>query len=243
MKDEKVRNDEETRFPGQEKEEQNTILKFQKIVEKHGKTITTVSLVVIAAVVLLYLYNKNANEEFEADTQAASLALSRIVPYHDSLDYQHALYGDTLRKIRDNDVVGLISIVDDYESTKPAKLAAFYAGDCYLSQEKYDEAIKYFEIALHAESNVLLAGAHGGLGVCYEHKGQLPEAIKHYEEAAKLAVTPDIKNRYLVFAAILLEDSDKEKAINIYKEIVAENKSPEYVGFAKAGLVKLGEQI
>jgi tetratricopeptide (TPR) repeat protein len=244
MKDKKeFEQENEIEFPGMKKDERKSIEKFQEFVERNSKRIMIASIAVIAIVFIIYKVSDYYAEKNAQAKQDASLALSRLEPYMETLDYEHALYGDSTKKIRNEEIIGLIKIVEKYEDTPQGRIAALYAGDCFSGLKKYKDAQHYYELAINAADNNVLSGANAGLGVCSEIEGKTEEAIKYYEKASELALTPETKNRYQVFAAILLESTNKEKAEAIYRDIIGEGVSPEYVANAKAGLVRMGKSL
>lgn len=210
------------------------------IAKKYGR-IAIISLLVIIPAIAFYIYWKNS--EYDKTVQA-SVALSRIVDKYKSSDYTGALYGDSVSQVRGEDVIGLIEIIEDYESTPPGKLAALYAGNSYLSMKKSDEAMNYFEIAIKANSNIVLAGANAGYAVCLEESGDLEAAADHYNKAANLISQKNLKARYRFYAALNFEKAgNKNQAVELYNDIINSNDYSEFANFAKSALLRVGTEI
>lgn len=243
MKNKEFETENEVEFPGKKKEEGNTIEKLQGFVERNNKKIIIAILAVVAVVYGVIWFKGDLEEKQKIAREGASLELARVAPYVQNGDWEIALNGDTSKTIRNEEIVGLLDIIENYQDTKPGKDAALYAGECYRNLKEYDKAIQNYEIALNHTDAKVLCGVNAGLGSCYEELGKNEKAISYYEKAADLAITPDTKNRYKIYSAILLEKTNKEKAVNIYRDIIAEGSSPEMVGKAKAGLINLGEEI
>ncbi len=224
-----------------EKEEE--LSPIQAFVQKNQKTINIVALSVIGIVVIIFVLRFFVLKSTEEKENKASVALSRILPYIDAADYNKALYGDKAKKVRGENVIGLIEIVEKYGGTPQGKLAALYAGNCFLQLNKYREAIDYFEKASKAKAAIVKEGANAGKAASYEFLKDYRNAAKHWELAAELALPIGVKDRYRYFAALCYEKiNQKDKAEAFYREIIGNNQS-EFVGLAKAGLVRLGTII
>ncbi len=217
--------------------------RFQQFVEDNQKYINIGAGAIILIVILIFVIRYFVSKSEEEKEIKASTAISRILPYIENAQYEIALRGDKTRKVRGEEVIGLIDIVKKYKGVAPSYVAALYAGNCYLQLEKFREAIEYFKIALDSKSNIVLEGASAGLGVAYESLGNYNEAIKYYEMATTYALPIGVKDRYLYFQALCLEKiGDKKKAEKLYRTIIGDNQS-EFVNAAKSGLIRLGTII
>ncbi len=229
--------------PQRKSDDDNKILKVQELIQSQGKKILTIALVVIIAIGAFIIIKINIDKSNQEHADNASHALSRIISYFQQADYEKALYGDTSKTIRNEKIIGLIEIVNKYEDTPSGKIAALYAGDCFAGLDNYKEAEKYYEIAMSAESELVLMGANAGMGACSEMKNDYQSAVKYYEAAAVKAIASDVKNRYQFYAALCSEEvKDFDKAAELYNEIIAENKS-QFVGYSKAGLTRIGRTV
>lgn len=236
-------NDNFEKTPLRKNEEDNKILKIQELVQSKGKKILTIALIVIIAIGAGVIIKINIDKGNREHSENASHALSRIIPYYQQSEYQKALYGDSAKTIRNEKIIGLVEIVKQFEDTPSGKIAALYAGDCFAGMDNYKEAEKYFEIAMSAESELVLMGANAGMGACSETKNDYKTAVKYYEAAAEKAIATDVKNRYQFYAALCSEEiKDFDKAAQLFNEIISENKS-QFVGYSKAGLTRIGRTV
>lgn len=224
-------------------EKTNMVAQLQSYIENNRKMVMGVSIGVIILVVAIFL-GKNWIEKANMEKNTnASFALSKVLPYIMANEFEKALNGDKQALVNGKPLMGLIEIVKNYEGTKPGKIAALYAGNCYINLNKYAEAGKYFKIAAESESAVIKEGANAGLGACSETEGKYDEAIQNYEKAIIVAKTPGTRNRYQYFQGLCYEKlGQKDKAEKLYREIIAENGS-EFVGMAKGGLIRIGTII
>ncbi len=213
---------------------------LQTFVQKNSTVIVIVSIAIIAAVAFLFYFRSSSSET----ESAASLALSRIQPYYLSSNYEIALNGNPQAQVRGQSVRGLKWVVNEYEDTDQGKLAALYAGNSLNAMGKYDEAISYFEIASDSPSQIVEQGAYAGIAAAKESQGKYDEAAEEYEKAAKISRDEKTEGRYLYFAGLAYEQSgNKERAEEIYNKLIEAKYNFEFVGSAKAGLVRLGTKI
>lgn len=225
------------------KDNGNIVLKVQNFVEENRKLVIGISLGVLVFAVLIFFIKGRIEESNREDSINASVSISRIMQYYQDGNYQTALNGDSVKKVQGEKVIGLIEIVNRYEGTDQGKYAALYAANALLNLNRYQEAKKYFEIALKSPSKIVQEGANAGLATIYEMEGKYIEAADYYEQAALIAVELGLKNRYQFFQALCLEKAgDKEKAEKLYREVIGDNRS-DYVNSAKAGLIRLGTII
>jgi tetratricopeptide (TPR) repeat protein len=181
-----------------------------------------------------------------AKNEEAMTALSRISSYYDSGDTKKALEGDPTRNIRGGQVIGLKAIVEEYGGTDAGKIAGLQAGSVLLEEGKFPEAVEYFELAVKSADPYVSSGGKAGLAACKESEKQYEEAAALYLEASG-DKNSSLYEKYIFFAAINYEkmslnggaSGSKEKAIEIYKNIVLKNSGSEFINEAKMGLTRL----
>ncbi|MBQ8959394.1 MAG: tetratricopeptide repeat protein [Bacteroidales bacterium] len=167
---------------------EEALSKTELWIENNQKTlwIILIALLVVAfAIYGITNYKKTRNEtaknlsfpqeiNFE---QEATKAIDFASYYMENENYATALNGD-------GEKPGFLDIVSDYGSTKAGKLAAYYAGLCYLKQGNYNEAIDYLKKYTN-DDQVLSALALGLIGDCYLELGDQQSAVSSYEKASK----------------------------------------------------------
>lgn len=226
-----------------EPEQDNIITKAQEIIDKKGKIILAISVIVIVVTAVLFYYRSVSSEAAVEDREKAATALSRVLPMIQQGQYQAALESNENFRIRGEQVIGLLDIIRKYDGTDQAMLAAFYAGKAYISMNDNESAEKYFKIALDSESEVVKEGAYSGLGKIHELKGEYSKAAELYEKSATNAESDASKEKFYLYAAKCYEKSgSKEKAGQLYKEILSIEK-PQFESMAKSGLLRLGMKI
>ena len=128
---------------------EEALSKTELWIENNQKTlwiILIVLLVIAFGIFGITKYNQKRNQaamnqifpqEINFEEQAAK-AVDFASYYVENENYATALNGD-------GENPGLLDIVNDYGSTKSGKLAAYYAGLCYLKQGDYKNAIEYLK--------------------------------------------------------------------------------------------------
>ena len=221
--------------------------KINLFVHENSKLVSWVSIGLVLLVVVVFFASNYIKDSAVKNQDKAATALSRVIKLYNDKDAQSinaALYGSKSLIIRGEAVIGLVEIVKKYEGTPQGKLAALYAANLFYLERKNSEADKYFNIAAEADSKLVIEGAYAGLGALEEVKGNYEKAISNYKKAVDNYTDYGSKNRYEYFMALCSEKlNKKDDAIKIYKGIISENKTPEFVGRAKAGLVRLGTII
>ena len=111
-------------------------------------------------------------------------------------DYEAALNGDGVNE-------GFLDIVSSYGSTPQGRLAAHYAGICYMKAGDYDNALTYLKKYKHTKGvpAILVNAQNSGLqGDAYVQKGDYRKASEMYDKAAQtgdnILVTPYYLKKY-----------------------------------------------
>lgn len=114
---------------------------------------------------------------------------------------------------------GFLDIIDNYKGTGAANLARYYAGMAYLNMNKYREAIEQLD-KFSSKDDILAPLAKGGIGDAFSQLDQNEEALKYYEEAAKMRTNDFTTPRFLLKAGITAMVLNKnDKALTYFKEI------------------------
>ncbi len=129
---------------------------------------------------------------------------------------------DSLRKALDGDGVnkGFLYIIKNYDGTKTANLAKYYAGVCDLKLGSFTEAIKYLK-DFSSDSKPVQMMAYGCLGDAYSEANKKADAVDAYKKAATTFEDDrDNSSEYLFRAGLLSEVLGKNKeALDLYKQV------------------------
>ena len=117
---------------------------------------------------------------------------------------------------------GFLDIIDNYNGTKAANLARYYAGISYLNLGLYDPAIDYLK-DFSASGALLPITKLGALGDAYSEKGEFDQAISYYQKAVN-ATANDLLTPYYLQKLGLLSDKqgNAEDAAKYFNRIKAE---------------------
>ena len=202
---------------------EEALSKTELWIEKNQKTlwIILIALLVIAfSIYGISRYRAKKNEtaknlSFPSEIsfeEKATQAVDFASYYMQNEDYATALNGD-------GEKVGFISIVNEYGSTKAGKLAAYYAGLCYLKQGDYNNAIEYLKKYTN-DDKVLAPLALGLIADCYLELGDQQNAVAYYEKAAKKNANDFTSPMHLVKLGMTYEImGNYAKALETYKTL------------------------
>jgi len=202
----------------QEKEQENSSLNVgeivsnsEKFIEKNKKIITIVIAAIVLGIAAYFLYQSFVVEPRETKVQEELFAAQK---YFEQEDFKKALEGDGKN-------AGLISIIEEYGSTKGGSLANYYAGNIYLRQGEFQKAIDYLS-AYKGEDKIIALQTKALIGDAYVELGQLDKAISKYKEAAKsenVMTTPFV---LLKLGQVYEMQKNYNEALNCYKRIKTE---------------------
>jgi tetratricopeptide (TPR) repeat protein len=181
----------------------------EQFIEKNQKNILIVLGVIIVLVggVLLFRHSYLAPREKEAQEMIFTGEMYFAVD-----SFQLALNGNGA------DYIGFEGIMNDYGMTKTAKLAAAYAGLCYMGLGQYETAIDYLK-KFDADDIMLSPALVGAIGDCYVELKNYNKAVKFFEKAAETN-NELLSPIYLMKAATVYEKLEKyKKAISAYERI------------------------
>lgn len=115
---------------------------------------------------------------------------------------------------------GFLYIIKNYDGTKAANLAHFYAGVIYLRTSDFNNAVKYLkDFSTPAKQIQMIAYAR--LGDAYSELNKKDEAVENYKKAGNYFPDDETNSSEFLFrAGYLLESMGKNKdAVDVYKEI------------------------
>ena len=186
-------------------------------VEKNQKIILGVIGVIAVCVLGYFLYQKFIQEPKESEAMNEMFQAQNYweqalnAPAKDSL-FNLSLQGGEGK-------YGFIDIIDNYGGTKAANLSRYYAGMAYLNTNKYPEAIAQLD-KFKSDDEILAPLAKGAIGDAFVQLGQNEDALKYYEEAAKMRTNDFTTPRFLLKAGIAaMSLNNNDKALNHFKKI------------------------
>lgn len=187
------------------------IAKAKDFWSKFSKPIMIASAVVIVAVGGWYIYQNFFKKPKE---EKAVEAMFKAEEYYRLDSANLALNGD-------GQYDGFLKIISKYGGTDAAKLANFYAGDCYIKLNDNEKAVKYLK-KFSSSAKSLQARAYKLIGDAYGDMGKNADALSYYKKAAHHFEEDENNSaEYLMYAAYLADKviKDPKEATVLYKEI------------------------
>ncbi|MDG5813572.1 tetratricopeptide repeat protein [Chitinispirillales bacterium ANBcel5] len=168
----------------------------------------------------------------EADIrQSQDLFARAVLEFNDeNLDDAIVLFGDA---------------ANNFGNTPQGKMSAFMLGSIYFEQQKYLQAIEWFQLAVTNMSSAGFVGAQALVGIATSHEalGNEAEAMQYYERA--------LRDQRISFnhasirwkMALLSAPSDTQRSQTLLQEIISDPEATDYHSKAQnflASLTKAG---
>jgi tetratricopeptide (TPR) repeat protein len=194
---------------------EETLSKTEQYIENNQENLVRIvgAIVVVIALFIGYqkLYIAPMEQEAQVDMFMAEL-------YFQKDSFNLALNGD-------GQYLGFIDIADEYSSTKPGKLANYYAGLSYLNTGDFENAIEYLD-DFSSDDIILSSLALGCIGDAYMELEDADNALSYYEDAASYTDNEFTTPRYMLKQAMIHESNgDYDDALALYKGIEEDYKS------------------
>jgi tetratricopeptide (TPR) repeat protein len=194
---------------------EETLSKTEQYIENNQENLVRIvgAIVVVIALFIGYqkLYIAPMEQEAQVDMFMAEL-------YFQKDSFNLALNGD-------GQYLGFIDIADEYSSTKPGKLANYYAGLSYLNTGDFENAIEYLD-DFSSDDIILSSLALGCIGDAYMELEDADNALSYYEDAASYTKNEFTTPRYMLKQAMIHESNgDYADALALYKGIEEDYKS------------------
>ena len=161
----------------------DTASKSEQWIEKNSKLLFY-SLVIVILLILGFLgYNKYVIEPQET---AASNELSFPRKHFNEANTAAGSDIDSLLQLGLDGVenkFGFLDISEQYNGTKAANIANYYAGVSYLKMKEYQKAIEYLS-KFNSDDELLGPTALGAIGDAFADIDQAEDALDYYEKAA-----------------------------------------------------------
>lgn len=183
--------------------------KTEDFINQHQQPIYII-LGVLAVLICGYYYYTGYYQPGKEKEAQAQVFTAQTYFEEDSLNL--ALNGD-------GNYIGLLSIIDDYSSTKAANLAHYYAGLSYLKMGDYQNAIEHLK-KFSSDDLLVSTMALGAIGDAYMESGDTQNGIKYYKKAMENNPNELSTPVLMLKTAMTLEKrGDKSEAKKIYEEI------------------------
>lgn len=192
---------------------ENALGRTEAWFEKNWKTLSTCLVAVLVVVAGVYAYQglyraPQSRKAADAMFVAEQLFIAG--------DYATALVGDGTNP-------GFVDVVASYGGTPQGRLAAHYAGVCYLKEGKLDEALAYlgkYRTVRGVAGAVINAENEGLRGDVFVQKGDYTAAVGHFRRAVDMSDNILTTPMYLKKLGLALEASgDYSGAVAAYRRV------------------------
>lgn len=177
---------------------EQAIGRSEQFLERHGKKMLIILVVVIAAVGGYFAYT---NLYVASRAEKASAAM-----YNAQMSFEVDSFAMALNGVQGpNGFMGFEQISDEFSGTAQANLAYHYAGICHMRMGDFAKALAAFEQfeTLKGGVNEVIAAQNTGLmGDCYLETGDVARGVELYAKAASESQTVAVAPTYLQKAAI-----------------------------------------
>ena len=191
----------------------------EKFVENNKKNMSYGVLALFAIVILYMGFQKYVSKPAE---EAAYNSIWQAEQLFGNDKFEEALNGT-------GDIVGFLSIIEDYGSTTSGNLAQYYAGVCYMNIAKsdtsgnanvnFEEAIDYLS-AFDSEDINIKAMSIGAIGDCMMELGDKQGAAAKYVAAAEYKDNDLLSPMFLKKAGMTYSLlGDHNKALTLFTKI------------------------
>lgn len=192
--------------------------------------LASVAIIILCGGYLAYKYLVKQPQE-----EKAVEAMFKAEEYYRADSLKLALNGDGIN-------AGFLKVIDKYGSTKAGNLAKFYAGDVYLKEGNFANAIKYLR-DFSTDSKQVQARAYKLLGDAYAESGKNADALDAYKKAAHYFEEDDVNSSEYLFMAAYFADrvaKNQKEAIELFKELKEKYPRTEKGFEAEKFLAQLG---
>jgi TolA-binding protein len=173
--------------------------------------VAVVAILAIVGALWSYSYHVRSNNE------RASAELGKVYSLYDNGQYKEAIEG-----IPQDTILGLKSLVENYDGTDAGEIAELYLANAYSMTNDYENALKHFESCSVSDAR-LKAAVIAGIASCNEIKKNYREAAEHYRKAASLSGISVATPEYLFNAANNFAlCGEKETARELYNRLKKE---------------------
>jgi len=206
-------------------------------------TVLVAAILAVAIVAVGYagwrFYTDRKTVQATAALDVATKAYSaRIGATADPNDPGEAFYPTETARAQDA-VQKFSAVAEQYPSTNPGRLAAYYAALCYEDLERHNQALEQLKKISSGKDKELVAMAQYQTGVIYERTGKPADASKVFRDLAEHSSVFVPRPLVLLELAETLRQSDPKEAVSVYEKLKKEFPNTAISEEAERGLETL----
>lgn len=122
-------------------------------------------------------------------------------------------------------ILDLRKVIEQYGGSAAGRKALYFLGNAYLTNKDFSQASQFYKrfIEKGIKEPLLLASAHAGLAICYEHENKFAQAGAEYLKAAGVAQKSFLTPEYLANAVrAYLKGNQPQQAEQIHQQLIAD---------------------
>ncbi len=169
--------------------------------EKHQKQVLYGAIGLVIVIFLVFIYFRNNASKNEK----AAAELEQIIGVYYNGNYNMAINGDSSGTVK-----GLLSIVNDYGSTKNGENAKVMLANCYASIGDFANAEKYYK-DFSGSDPFFKAAAKAGIASIMEINKDFAGAAKQYLKASEVSNDVQNNDEFLYYAVKNYFNANDEK--------------------------------
>ncbi len=185
---------------------------IKRLMNFYNEKQKTINIVVIGILVVIIILLAYILYYIPSQQKKADVAIYKAEQYFAMDSLSLALDGDGFYD-------GVLTVIDNYGSTKTGNRAKYIAGICYLKLGQYDNAIKYLK-KFKSKDKLVSVQAFGSIGDAYMEKNDLDNAAKYYKKAVSKNGNDLVTPVYLLRLGMLCEMQGKWSDAVLYYEKV-----------------------
>ena len=202
--------------------------KAARFINEHMRQVKLVGIgvvVVAVAYIAVWGYMKHTNKKGQA---AYNIAYDTLVQSLQSQEKDQ----DGLNKSEEQ----FEAVISDYGMSKAANLALAQVGHAMFRNQKYDDAIDYYDefSAKTSDNEAYETLTRLALAACHEAKGEMKKAAEILDHIAETADNPFRETAMLNLERIYRLDNQPEKADEILKTFAKEYGNSPFISMVKA---------
>jgi len=187
----------------------DSFFKAKDFVQHNVNTIIGVGTVIVFAVGFLFFYGRMRDSTLSKSEDAFGMAM---------VEYTNHNVEKAVEQFR--------IVADNHRSTPQGTMSAHMLGSIFFSMGRYDDAIKWFEVASTAKKELGFIGGSAleGLAGCHEAKGDIAKALEYLEKA--IADNRVVYRHSAIrwkMALLYQKSNNLARAIALCREIIADS--------------------
>lgn len=186
----------------------STVEKIMRFIVRHRETSIWIGISILVAVVVIFYFLPKGEQQ---NPQAELLYTQSI----------GLLSAGRLQEAENF----LLQLTQEYQNTRPGKLAFYYLGVASYHTGRFDESLNYFDEFLNLVKNdyLLTPSARYGAGCAAEGLKDYERALGYYEKIVKDKDSPFYLQAMLAYGRVNGLLGNTEKAKKIFENLLAEN--------------------